>query len=277
MSLLGVVVANLVSPFVGRFLSYRAFYDKRLKVELSNVKVNKADQVNIFLTIWYNTKKLGVCFVVTYIINKFSLFLSGLFLSLEEIASYGLMIQLMGFIANNASIFYYAKQPQFVSYKSTGDNKTLIREFSFTLYVYYLSFIVGAIGLLTLGPSLIELLRSNTYLPSSTILFIYAIVMFLEGNHSLFCGVIACGNEIPYVKSSIFIGIFISIGSYLSLSLTDLGILGLVLVQGLCQAAYANWRWPYIVCRDFHINIFQLSYLGFKQSIGYLKQKKYVS
>ena len=95
--------------------------------------------------------------------------------------------------------------------------------------------------------------------------------MLLEGNHSNFATFIVTKNSIPFVKPSLIAGAAIGIGSYLSLQFTSLGILGLVLVQGLSQIVYANWKWPHVVCREFHISFPSFISLGFRESFYKLK------
>lgn len=66
-----------------------------LRNKIENYYVNRKEKWEIFSIIWYNAKKLGMVFIGNYAISKLSLFLAGLYLSLQEIASYGLMIQLV--------------------------------------------------------------------------------------------------------------------------------------------------------------------------------------
>jgi hypothetical protein len=95
--------------------------------------------------------------------------------------------------------------------------------------------------------------------------------MLLEGNHSNFATFIVTKNSIPFVKPSLIAGAAIGLGSFLSLQHTNLGILGLVLVQGLCQIVYANWKWPHVVCEEFNISFPRFVALGYKESFNKLK------
>ena len=100
-------------------------------------------------------------------------------------------------------------------------------------------------------------------LPSLTIVFIYLVVSLLEGNHSLFATLILTNNEIPFVKPALISGFFIAIGSYICLKYTNMGLLGLILVQGGCQLVYNNWRWPLYICREFNISFIKILELGY--------------
>jgi len=43
--------------------------------------------------------------------------------------------------------------------------------------------------------------------------------------------------------------------------------LGLVVVQGLCQLVYNNWKWPHVVCRDFQISFPRFLRVGMQESL----------
>jgi hypothetical protein len=92
--LLSVVVANFISPFVGRFYSYKHFYTKQMKEDLKGQVIEEREVKETFSILWYNAKKIGIVFLAQYGIGQSSIFICGLFLSLPEIAAYGLLIQL---------------------------------------------------------------------------------------------------------------------------------------------------------------------------------------
>lgn len=99
--------------------------------------------------------------------------------------------------------------------------------------------------------------------------------MFWEGNHSYFSTFIITKNDIPFVKSSLISGVIIATGSYLSLEYTTMGILGLVLVQGLSQVAYSYWKWPCVVCKEFRINYLSFLKLGMNETCCRVKRYCY--
>lgn len=265
--LLGVVLSNFLSPFVGRFLSHNFFYDQELKQNLANVDESREQRIELFKTIWYNAKKLGLVFLGSYAVNKFGMFIAGLFLSLEEIASYGLMIQLFSILASTSSTFNSACQPQFAAYRTSGNNDGLIKRFAFTMNIYYTIFLVGALIIVCLGPWILKIIGSNASLPSFLTITVYAIVMLLEKNHAQFSTIIVTGNKIPFVESTLIAGAGMCILSFVTLKFTSLGILGVVSVQGLCNAVYANWKWPYVVCKQFNISFFRFLKVGAHETI----------
>ena len=270
--LLGVVLANFIAPFVNRILCYRFLFTEEFSSLLKPHNISKEEISTTFDVIWYNAKKLSLVFVGAYAITKFSMFLAGLYLSKSEIASYGLMMQLVvNMLSGVASTFFATFQPRFAALRVEGDQQGFVRLFSFSMIIFYTIFVLGAIILLFFGNTILEHIQSNAFLPNKLILFLYIIVVLLESNNSHFATAIISNNNIPFVKPALLSGIGIAIGSFITLKYTSWGILGLVLVQGFCQSAYNNWRWPLVILREFKISIFQFINIGVHELYHKLK------
>lgn len=269
--LLGVVLANFIAPFVNRILCYQFLFTEEFRNKLKPYNISKEEINETFNIIWYNAKKLGLVFVGAYAITKFSMFLAGLYLSKAEVASYGLMIQLVNIISVVASTFFMTFQPQFSSLRIEDNLQGFIRLFSFTMITFYLLFIFGALLLILGGNTILTYIHSNVFLPNSFILTLYLGIVLLENNHSHFATVITTKNSIPFVKPSLIVGTSIAIGSFIALKYTTWGILGLVIVQGFCQAIYNNWKWPIVVLKEFNLSVIQFIKIGFIEFISKIK------
>jgi O-antigen/teichoic acid export membrane protein len=271
LGLMGVVLANLIAPFVNRFISYRYFFTTELNAKIIVYTISKREKLELFEIVWYNARKLGLVFVGSYAINKLSIFFAGLYLSLSDIGSYGLMIQLFGLLSMISAMLFSVFEPRFSSLRTKGDNTALIKEFAFSMNIYYLTFIIGSVLLLYFGPFFLSLISSNVMLPSFLVMLLFSVVLFLEGNHSNFSTLIVTNNSVPFVTSALVAGFFIGLGDFICLKYTEFGILGLVLVQGLVQLAYANWKWPCVVFKEFKINLKSFLTLGMIELINRLK------
>jgi len=265
--LLGVALANLIAPFVHRYFSYNYFFTQDLKKEIGAFKISKQEKIDLFKMIWHNSKKLGIVWVCGYVVTKLSLFMAGLYLSLSDIASFGLMMQLITLITSFSGTLFLAYQPMFSSLRIQNNNHLLIRKFAFSMNVQYVLYLIGIFLLVFLGPWILTLIGSNATLPSNLIVLLYALVVLLETNHVSFVTIIATNNKIPFVNSAVIAASCIALGNFLSLQYTSLGILGLVLVQGLTQLPYNNWIWPYVVCKEFNISFLSFIVIGIKESL----------
>ena len=273
LSLLGLCLANLIYPFVSRIISYHYYFTKELRIKLSHEKVSIDETKELFGVIWYNAKKLGINFLGSYAINKMGMFIAGLYLTLTEISSYGLMIQLVTLIGSLSSMFFGTMNPKFAVYRVQNNNNKLIDQFACTQIVFYVLFMMGSSILILLGPYFLSIIESHSVLPSNCILLLYCLFVMLEFNHSNFATIIVTGNDVPFVKAAILAGIAIIVCSFISLHLLQMGIMGLVLSQGLCQLAYNNWRWPKYVLDDFGITYLEFLKKGIVQTIVYLKRR----
>ena len=269
--LLGVCISYLLSPFVGRALAHRFFYDKKTKERLTGKTCPPNEYKEIFDAIWFNAKKAGINFIGTYCTRQFGMFISGLFLSAPVIASYGLMMQLVSILSSISSTFLNTFQPKIISARVEGDREKTIRTFSGAITVFYMIYITGAIFLVMLGPCALSLIRSNASFPALYILLAYLMVAFLEEHHSNFAVFISTGNTIPFVPAALISGGLICLGDFLVLKFTSLGLIGIIGVQGLVQLAYNNWRWPKWVLDDYTISYPKFLKYGSKEVVKLLK------
>lgn len=270
--LLGVVIAAFVSPFINRFISYKYFFTKEIKKKIEGFRYSKYEVYEVFRVIWHNSKKLGIVLICAFVTTRLGLFFAGLFLHLEVIAAYGLMIQLVEILASVSGTLFEIYQPRFASLRVKGDITTLVKEFSFSMNIFYLLFLTGACVLLLFGSKFLEIIDSNTSLPQIEFVALYIFVILLERNHSYYATLITTRNDIPFVKPSIITSIFVLLGYFFSLKYTSYGVLGLIFIQGLGNIAYSDWKWPLVVLKEFNINFLSILNLGFKESIIRTKQ-----
>jgi O-antigen/teichoic acid export membrane protein len=271
MGLLGVTVAGFIMPFVQRFIAHFYFFRKELTSRLDQYKISFQEKLELFKTLGYNASKLGMVLIGAFAVTRFSLFLAGLYLTLPETAAYGLMVQLFSIINTLSGTLLGIYQPRLAALRVEDNRWGMLKDFAFSMQLYYVVFLSAAITLILSGSWLLSLIGSNAILPSMMIMILYGIVVFLEGNHANFASFIITNNDIPFVPSSLVAGTIIVMGSFLVLKFTSLGLLGFVMVQGLTQLAYANWKWPYEVCKSFHISFFTFLNIGFKELKNKLK------
>jgi len=265
--LFAVVAANFIAPFVQRYVSYRAYFKPELKARLAEQIVTREDIRETFSVIWFNAKKLGINFIGAYAVNKMGMFIIGFFLPLATIGSYGLLTQLTTIVSGIANTMFVTYLPKVSNCRVTGDRPMLKRTISFSMVVGQIIMLAGALGIIFVAPYLLELIKSQTMLPSRLICVLYLVIVALELNHSEFASVISTENKIPYVVPSLVSGGVIVLLTFIALKFTTLGLLGVVLVQGIVQAAYNNWRWPLWVFRELDMSISEFYGTGFDSII----------
>lgn len=258
--LFSIVIANLVSPFVSRAILIFSFYDKEIKKELSKVSFTKLEKRECFNNIWYNAKKVGVAALGAFGIQKSSMFFAGLFLTSAQIASFGVLQQFTNIICGLSITLFTSFSPRIASHCVEKKENDLSKDFSLCIGAFFIIFISLALCVILMGPIALKIIGSNALLPPVAFMGVYFIIQMLEQNHGLFASIIALNNRIPYVKPSLISGGVIVVGLYFVLRFTKLGIWSLVVVPGIVQLAYNNWKWPKLVCDEYlHQNFFSFS------------------
>ena len=274
LGLLSVVIANLVSPFVGRYYSYKKFYTKYILENTANIVVKKNDIHETFSALWQNAKLFGLTRVGSYACSEAGVFISGLFLPMEKVASYGLMVQLYGVVRTNAETFFHSNSPYFCSMWAKNNNDMIIRRMSLSIMILICIYVIGGGGLTLFGAWALELIHSNTALPCMSLMLFYLLEGLLHSNHSIFATLIVTKNEVPFVKSSLVAGAFIILLNIIFLKYFNLGIWSLVLSPFLVDSCYNHWRWPMWVLSDLKITPFLMLRIGYKELVLKIKNIK---
>ena len=148
--LIAIVSAQAISVIIIRLLSYRAFFTEEIKQNLSNSKAHS--KKNIFNSILPNAVKIGISSLGGFMVNKSSIIFGSFYLSLEEIASYGITLQLMIVIPSLALIYINTYQPKIVQLR-VEKNIEAIKDLYIRGQIFMsLTFIVGSLGLIFIGP-----------------------------------------------------------------------------------------------------------------------------
>lgn len=272
--LISIVVANIISPFVGRWYSYKKFYRENVKSTLQKERVSAEEIREIFNVLWYNAKKLGINFLGAYGIQQSGMFIIGLFLSLEEVASYGLMCQLFQVSSALSMGIFTTLLPVFYKLRAEGNTDRLIADFSFSTIIYFIIFTLCGLGIISFGSQLLDLIGSSTFLPVFYVMAIYFVHMLLENFHSMCATMIVTNNEVPFVKAAIVSGVLIVICNLVTLRFTSLGLLGVVLGQLFVQSLYNHWKWPFWIFQELHLNPVKLMRIGEQGLCNYAKKLK---
>lgn len=271
--LFSVVVANMLELFTRVFYSHVKFYTPHIKSSLP-IGFKKQEIRNAINSIWYNAKKLGINSLGSFAILKLNLFLIGLFLPLHIVGAFGVLTQVVQTLSSVASAMFHSFVPQISSLQVRHNNQEIIKIMSFSTVLFWITILLSGVLAIIVLPPLLSFIHSTIELPDRIICLTYLIVMALEGNHSNFATVIATSNKVPFVAAGLTAGALIAIFTYLSLCFTNLGLYGVVLVQGIVQLSYNNWKWPAYVLNDLDCDTRTFIKTGFVELINYIKYAK---
>jgi 4-amino-4-deoxy-L-arabinose transferase-like glycosyltransferase len=118
--------------------------------------------------------------------------------------------------------------------------------------------LLGTVGLLILGRSLLGIISSqNTLLPTYLLVFM-CITAILSLNHTLFVLILLADNSVPFMWASLLSGVAITVLSASCLSLHFGGILVVFIIEMGVHLSYNNWKWPHEAFKKYHLNISSL-------------------
>ena len=247
--LVAIVSSQAISVLLVRFLSKRAFFTKDIVANL-NV-ADGADYKEILSAITPNAVKVGLTSLGGFIINKSSVFIGSLFVSLELMASYGITLQLLVVIGMMGGIVSRVYMPKVFQWRVEGRIDLVKKMFYLSSAVMLVVFAVSGVIIVLWGDWMLGLLKSGTMLLSSGLLILVFVQHYLEYNHANAAQYLLSRNEVPFFKASLISALGVVVLLFVFVAWLDWGLLGMILAPTLVQALYQNWKWPLEVMKEF--------------------------
>jgi O-antigen/teichoic acid export membrane protein len=148
-NLIAIMSAQVLMVLTKRILSYRAIYTTEFKYLLNNVKTQ--ERKKMLKSIYPNAVKAGLTGLGGFFILRSSVIIGSLYLSLEEIASYGITVQIITVISSVASVYIATYQPKIVQYRVRDDNTTIKRLYLKGCLLLFGTFLLGGVVLVFFG------------------------------------------------------------------------------------------------------------------------------
>lgn len=246
--LTAIVGSQFVSTIIRRYLTYKVFFTAQLKEKLTCVQAQEPK--NILKAITPNAIKIGLTNLGGFCVNKSAILIGSAFLTLEQIACYGITIQVMDILARCASVFYQSYTPKLAQCRAENNLPQLKRYYLLCTGSLWAVFMIGGIAWIFLGEWALAFMNSQTHFVPIGMLCVMLLISALEHNHAVSAGFIMADNKIPFFIPSLLSGGATVILLFVFLYIFDLGIWGLILAPGLAQLAYQNWKWPSVVIKE---------------------------
>jgi O-antigen/teichoic acid export membrane protein len=251
LNLIAVVSAQALSIVMIRILSRRTIYTAEFKQMLQGVTAQARKK--ILSTIYPNAVKVGLTSLGGFLVTRSSIVIGSLYLSLDEIASYGITIQIITIISSIASVYFATYQPKIVQCRVQNDSEAIKRLYMKGCVFQFNTFVFVGIALFFLGEWAMSIIESETPLLSKSFIAVALFIHLLETNHANAGSILSTKNEVPYFKAALVSGVFTVTLSYIFLNCTYWGVWGLMLAPGIVQLGYQNWKWPMQVATELQI------------------------
>jgi O-antigen/teichoic acid export membrane protein len=246
--LTAIVGSQFVSTIIRRYLTYKVFFTAQLKEKLACVQAQEPK--NILQAITPNAIKIGLTNLGGFCVNKSAILIGSAFLTLEQIACYGITIQVMDILARCASVFYQSYTPKLAQCRAENNLPQLKRYYLLCTGSLWAVFMIGGIAWIFLGKWALAFMNSQTHFVPIGMLCVMLLISALEHNHAVSAGFIMADNKIPFFIPSLLSGGATVILLFVFLYIFDFGIWGLILAPGIAQLAYQNWKWPLMVIKE---------------------------
>lgn len=246
--LTAIVGAQLIATVIRRVLSYRTFFTDTLKQRLNNVE--SQDIKPILQAIYPNAVKVGLTYLGGFLINKSAVLMGSAFLTLEQVACYGITLQVMDVLARCGSVVYQSFTPKLAQCRAEKNLVQLKQYYIYSILSNLVMYVVGGIVWCIAGNWALGLIGSETQFLPTLLLSVMLVVSFLEHNHAISAGFIMADNKIPFFIPSLVSGAATVVLLWLFLSPLQIGLWGMVLAPGIAQLAYQNWKWPSVIIKE---------------------------
>lgn len=254
--LVGVVISQGIGIYLTRWLSKRSFFDNNMTSKISSL--NKLDLKRIFRKISPNAIKLGLTSLGAFAVTRSSMFIGTEYLSIEEIGVWGVVMQFGLIPTVIISAYYSSYLPEIAALRVTGNTKKISSIYMRAVLVNLFVHIVVCLLILLVGSWIFSILTFNISFPSSVLIALYFVVVFLENNHTIAAHFLVSKNSVPFYKASLFAGFSTIFLLVLFLDKFKLDLLAMVLAPGLAQVVYQNWKWPSLLIKDLNISFLNL-------------------
>lgn len=248
LGLTAIVASQLISTVIRRVLMYRVFYTQELKARLDQSEPQEPK--DILSAVTPNAVKIGLTQLGGFLVTKSAILIGSVFLTLEEVACYGITLQVMDILARCAMVFYQSYMPKLAQCRAENDISGLRRYYLLCTGSLLAVFVVGGIIWICLGNWALDLISSQTHFVPTAMLCVMLLIAILEQNHAQSAGFIMADNKIPFFIPSLVSGAATVLLLWIFLGPLHLGIWGLILAPGIAQLTYQNWKWPSIVIKE---------------------------
>lgn len=226
--LAGVIIARAFSYYILR----------------ASIVKTEGKRSNLFSILLPNAWRLGVVMLGAFLINKSTIFVAGVYFSTEISSSYILTLQILGVMMALSNVYFQLHLPKISNLRARGSQKLekiYYALLSKTLFIYFMA----AMCVYFFGNQILFIIDSNVDLVKGSLLTLIFVFGLLELHHSVAATFITTGNEVPFLWPAIISGIgIIGISIFVLEFTVEPKLVSLIMIQGLVQLAYNNWKWP---------------------------------
>ena len=248
MGLVAIVASQLVSVLIIRGLSRRSFYSAAIVEGLDGAKV--ADYKAVLRAIVPNAVKLGLASVGGFLTFRLSTFVGPIYISLSDMASFGITLQLLSVVSSLALLYTNVYLPKVFQWRVEHRVEQVRRTFYTSMLLVFVVFVCGGLAIGLLGNWALDILGSDTQLLSGGLLLFLVVHYYLESNMVNATEYLLAKNEVPFYKRYVVSGCVTVCLLFLFVGYCNWGLWGIIAAPMISQSVLQYWKWPYEVIKE---------------------------
>ena len=163
-------------------------------------------RTEILKAITPNAIKIGLTYLGGFMVQRSAIVIGSLYLPLQDIASYGITMQLIAVIAGLGGIYTATYQPKIAQLRVLQNKPAIKALYLRGQIVLIFTYILGGLSLIIVGELILNFIGSQTQLMNQLLIFVAILVSFLESNHAIAGSILLSNNEVPFFKASLIAG-----------------------------------------------------------------------
>lgn len=256
--LISIGVSNIIGSLVSKFLLSKILGKKILfsKINFSNLE----KEINLLKILSVNAFKISIVQIGGFLIQRANIIIVTSFMGPSDSSSYSLTISLLLTLSGISMAICQIQLPKISRLQIYSNKKSLAIKYGELIFISTFIYITGCIFIYFFGNYLLAIIGSKVNLLDNLYLIILMAIFLLEMNHSLAGSYLTTLNKIPFLSASLISGLIISILTLLLIP--KFGILAVLLIQGIVQLSFNNWKWPFEVEKLLNYNQYELFKIG---------------
>jgi len=172
---------------------------------------------------------------------------------LQEIASYGITMQILLIVSGMASVYTNTYQAKIVQMRLKNDIENIKKIYIKGQLIFIATYLSAALFLLLMGNWALNSIGSHTKLLPSSLMLLAIFLSFEQTNFTIAGNILVTKNEVPFFRSSLISGAFIISSLIIAFQFFNIGIPGILIIPIIIDLAYQAWKWPLEIIKDLRL------------------------
>ncbi|MCX8040088.1 MAG: hypothetical protein N3B15_05905 [Planctomycetota bacterium] len=240
-----------------QYFAHAVYIKRFLNLGLRNAPTDRhLHRSEILHALWPTTWRFSLTVLGAWAINASGTIMLAWFDTLEQAGRYGISMQVLAVLTSISGTWMRTATPALCTAR-VQQRTDLLYQLYLSAYIKgVLVFVSLSTVFLTLAPHVFTWFSLRMPFLEFWPLLTLTTITFLEFHHGPLCAsLFLTANQVPYVRAALWSGFAIIVASYILVHEMKWGVWGILAARGIVQAAYNNWKWPWLVWKELSTNV----------------------